>query len=155
MIVMLTSTGAPMSRYVTTNQPGAAVRKRLGPIVPGRYTLRVIPGVANPQYEPLDRLIDERSAPDGVIVVDPGAEIDLVARLGPATNDTSQVGSDDPEGSDTPSGHATREFDSSERRWPGLALGFLDGSGWPAVGGSDAGAPAPVPDWGIDGPAVT
>ena len=158
MIVMLTSEGGRMSRHVMTKQPGgAAVRQRLGPIAPGNYTLRVLPGVANPQYEPLDRLIDEGSAPDGVIVVDPGAEIDLVARLAPATDDSSVVGSDDPVGAGTPSGHGTtRECASSARRWPGLAAGFLDASGRLALAGSDAGARGQVPGRGVSSPtAVT
>ncbi len=155
MIVMLTSEGGPMSRHVRAKLPGAALRQRLGPITPGRYTLRVIPGAANPHYQPLDRLIDEVSAPDGVIVVDPGAEIDLVARLAPATDDTSQVGSGEPVGADPASGRATtRGCDPAEPSWPGLAAGFLDGSGWPAVDGSDAGAPDLVPGWGLGSPTA-
>jgi hypothetical protein len=155
MIVMLTSEGVPSSRYVMTNQPGAAVRQRLGPIAPGRYTLRVIPGVANPQYETLDPLIDEVFAPGGVIVVDPGAEIDLVAKLAAATADTSQAGSGQPVGADAASGRApTRECDSPEPHWPGLAAGFLERSAWPAVDGSDAGAQDPVPGRDLSSPTA-
>ena len=151
MIVMLTSAGGPPSRYVVRNQPGAAVRQRLGPVMPGRYTLRVIPGVANPQYEPLDRLIDEEHAPDGLIVVDPGEEIDLVARLVPATDRTSQVSSGEPARAGAPSGHATtRGCGSAEAGWPGLSAGFLTGSGWPAGMGPDAGTSDSAPDRAVD-----
>lgn len=134
-IVMLTSAGQPISRYVVTIRPGTAVSRRLGPVVPGRYTLRVIPGVSNPQYEPMDRLIDEESAPDGLIVVDPAAEIDLVARLVPTTDGRA----------------ATGDCGSPVGDWPGLATGFLAPSGCTqADNGSASAAPDSVSVWGAD-----
>jgi hypothetical protein len=117
-IVMLTPTTPPSRRFVARNFP-SGLGRRVGPLAPGPYVVRIIPSVTTP-YLPIERYLDEQFGPEGTLELNPADDIELVARVEPATK--AEPGSRlEPEGD-----------------WPGLSPGFLSpgflSPGFPAPG---------------------
>ncbi len=92
-IAQLKPVDDPYERHFAQRLREDPTRMRIGPVPPGEYTLRVIPGTVNPGYLAVDEFVDPAVAPMGVITLEAGDRVDATVVL--------PVGSEPPVGDET------------------------------------------------------